>query len=168
MSSSTGDIDSDCASNIGNSHAAGMSRVDAYFFPCFYCGNIAGQINTFWDYTISNQLQFTRLWFDIEGDWSSSYSENQNFLIEMMEHARAIGIVSGIYCSQYYWGSFFGDYYYPYVSEHPVWYAHYDYDDSFSDYYNGYDFGGWGDPQIKQYQGTTSYCGASIDLNYEG
>ena len=111
-------------------------------------------------------MDFKRLWFDIEGSWSSSYSTNQNFLLSLVNQARSIGIVSGIYSNQHYWTSFFGSYTFPYTSEFPVWYAHYDYSASFSDYYSSYSFGGWSTPSIKQYQGTTSYCGGSIDLNY--
>ena len=161
---SVGEVDGDCVPSVENAHAAGMSRVDTYFFPCYSCGNIAGQINSFWDHTIANQMNFERLWFDIEGEWSSSYGTNQAFLMEMVEHARAIGIVYGIYCSEYYWGLFFGSYTFAYASEAPMWYAHYDYDASFSDWTP---FGGWSWPMIKQYQGTTSMCDASVDLNYQ-
>ena len=42
-------------------------------------------------------------------------------------------------------------------------YAHYDGNPSFSDFKP---FGGLSSPAIKQYKGTTSYCGASIEENY--
>ena len=45
----------------------------------------------------------------------------------------------------------------------PLWYAHYDHVQSFSDYK---EFGGWAKPSIKQFAGTTSLCGGSVDLNY--
>jgi hypothetical protein len=44
-------------------------------------------------------------------------------------------------------------------------YAHYDNVASFSDY-SSYSFGCWTSPFAKQYYGTTSVCGASIDKNY--
>ena len=161
---SVGEIDGDCVPSMQNAHAAGMSRVDAYFFPCYTCGNIAGQINTFWDYTIANQMDFTRLWFDVEGEWSSSYGTNQAFLMEMVEQARAIGIVYGIYCSEYYWGYFFGSYTFAYAGSVPMWYAHYDDWASFGDWTS---FGGWSWPTIKQYSGNVGYCSAYVDFNYE-
>ncbi|EDR21966.1 lysozyme, putative [Entamoeba dispar SAW760] len=162
---STGSWDPYCANNCANAHAGGMSRVDAYFFPCYSCGNAAGQVNSFWQKVVSNQLKITTVWFDIEGTWSSSYTANQQFFMEMMNQARAIGIVHGVYVSQHYWNSFFGSsYIYPYASSTPLWYPHYDHNPSFSDFSS---FGGWSTPAIKQYQGTTSMCSASVDLSYQ-
>ena len=166
---SLGSTDPNCKSNIANAHSAGMSRVDAYFFPCYSCGNVAGQVSTFWDYTVDNKLNFKRLWFDIEGTWSSSSSTNQNFLMQMVNQARSIGIVYGIYSSQHYWTSFFGSSYkFQYASSIPIWYAHYDNSASFSDFTSGgYSFGGWSTPNTKQYKGDTTLCSASVDFNYE-
>lgn len=45
----------------------------------------------------------------------------------------------------------------------PLWYAHYDNSPSFSDFAA---FGGWTAPNIKQYEGTSSLCGASVDRNW--
>ena len=163
---SVGSMDSNCVQNCKNAHSAGMTRVDTYFFPCYSCGNVAGQVSTFWNKVVANQMDFTRLWFDVEGTWSSSTSTNQNFFMQMVNQARSIGIVYGIYCSKYYWTSFFGSSYtFAYADSIPMWYAHYDYDASFSDWSS---FGGWTSPTIKQYQGTTSMCSASVDLNYWG
>ena len=83
---SVGSMDSNCVQNLKNGHSAGMSRVDAYFFPCYSCGNVAGQVSTFWSKTVSNKMDFTTLWFDIEGTWSSSYSTNQKFYEEMVNN----------------------------------------------------------------------------------
>ena len=161
---SVGEVDGDCAGSVENAHAAGMSRVDTYFFPCFSCGNIAGQINAFWDHTIAYSMNFNRLWFDVEGEWSYDYGTNQAFLMEMVEHARAMGIVYGIYCSEYYWGYFFGSYTFAYASEVPMWYAHYDDWASFGDWTS---FGGWSWPSIKQYSGNVAFCDAYVDFNYQ-
>ena len=161
---SVGSMDSNCVQNLKNGHSAGMSRVDAYFFPCYSCGNVAGQVSTFWSKTVSNKMDFTTLWFDIEGTWSSSYSTNQAFLMEMMNQARSIGIVHGIYVSEYFWASFFGDYTYPYASDTQLWYPHYDDWASFGDFSA---FGGWSWPNIKQYSGNVAYCDAYVDFNYE-
>jgi hypothetical protein len=59
------------------------------------------------------------------------------------------------------WGPIGGDS--PAFADLPLWYAHYDNNPSFSDWRP---FGGWSKPAIKQYQGTTSTCGASVDLNF--
>ena len=94
------------------------------------------------------------------------YIENDRIKkLVIPEGVKIIG-TDGIYCSNYYWTSFFGSSYkFAYASSIPMWYAHYDYDASFSDWTS---FGGWSQPTIKQYQGTTSLCSASVDLNYQG
>jgi hypothetical protein len=49
------------------------------------------------------------------------------------------------------------------ASSHPLWYSHYDNNPSFADFQS---FGGWSKPTMKQYQGDTNLCGASVDKNY--
>ncbi len=41
---SSGHTDSNGPSNINNAWNAGFSHVDGYIFPCFSCGNPAGQV----------------------------------------------------------------------------------------------------------------------------
>ena len=162
---SVGSVDSNCVQNCKKAHSGGMSRVDTYFFPCYSCGNIAGQVSTFWNHVVANQMDFTRLWMDIEGTWSSSYSTNQNFFNTMMNQVNSIGIVNGVYCSSYYWSSFFGSgFTYSKASSTPLWYPHYDDWASFGDFSA---FGGWSKPTIKQYQGNVNFCSAYVDKNYQ-
>lgn len=103
------------------------------------------------------------LWLDIEGTqyWGSSTSANVQFLSEMVNEGKARGVSLGIYSSKSQWTPIMGG------SEAfkslPLWYAHYDSNPSYSDFT---EFGGWTKPSIKQYQGTTSTCSASVDLNY--
>lgn len=49
------------------------------------------------------------------------------------------------------------------LNSHPLWYAHYDGKQSFSDFTS---FGGWSKPHMKQFQGDTTLCGAGVDKNY--
>jgi hypothetical protein len=72
----------------------------------------------------------------------------------------------GIYASRYMWGSIFGNYDTCTQASvnTPLWYAHYDNVPSFSDFVA---FGGWKTPTAKQYFGTSSLCGASVDRNWE-
>jgi len=128
---------------------------------------------------------FGMLWFDIEGTqyWSSSASSNVNFLQSMVNEAKARGVsigmnyfnsfahqttaylltmsITGIYSSNSQWSPIMGGS--TAFSKYPLWYAHYDYKDNFSDFSP---FAGWSKPNIKQYQGTTSVCSASVDLNF--
>lgn len=103
------------------------------------------------------------LWLDIEGTdyWSSSTSSNVKFLSEMVAEGKARGVSLGIYSSKSQWTPIMGGS--TEFSDLPLWYAHYDNNPSYSDFTA---FGGWTKPNIKQYQGTTSLCSASVDLNY--
>jgi len=158
---SNGKVDPNGPSSISNAWKGGMSHVDGYIFPCYSCGNAAGQI----DATVNNLsgTKYGMLWLDIEGTqyWSSTASNNVKFLHEMVDRAQAKGVSLGIYSSNSQWTPIMG-------SSHdfaslPLWYAHYDGVDNYSDFAA---FGGWSKPSIKQYAGTTSTCSASVDLNY--
>ena len=161
---SSGTLDPNCAQTCANAHNAGMSNVDIYFFPCYSCGNPAGQVSTFWRQATGQGIMATRVWFDIEGQWSSSHVANRQFFEAMMNQANAIGIVNGVYASRYFWSEIFGlDYIWSGAGSTPLWYPHYDNNPSFSDFSS---FGGFTHPMIKQYLGTTSACSASVDYNY--
>ncbi len=51
----------------------------------------------------------------------------------------------------------------PAAASQQLWYAHYDNNPSFGDFVA---FGGWTKPNIKQFQGDTTLCGAGVDRNY--
>ena len=50
-------------------------------------------------------------------------------------------------------------------SNYPLWYAHYDGKQDFSDW-QANKFGGWTTPAIKQYAGDSVLCGYKVDLSY--
>lgn len=93
-------------------------------------------------------------------------NDNCAFLDQLVREFKNRGKLVGIYSSLYMWESIFGNRNNcPYFTNLPLWYAHYDYDPSFSDY-SIYQFGGWTKPAIKQYVGDTTACGAGVDLNF--
>lgn len=49
------------------------------------------------------------------------------------------------------------------ASSVPLWYAHYDNQETFSDFSP---FGGWSRPNIKQYIGDTTACGYGVDISF--
>lgn len=55
------------------------------------------------------------------------------------------------------------DWTYPADQGLPLWYAHYDNSQTFSDYDV---FGGWSKPAVKQYEGDKTSCGAGIDYDW--
>ena len=103
------------------------------------------------------------IWIDVEGTqyWSSSTSNNVNFIDEMVNEGVKKGVSIGIYTSQSQWTPITGGT--TKFSSYPLWYAHYDNDPYFDDFVP---FGGWSSPAIKQYAGTTSLCSASVDKNH--
>jgi hypothetical protein len=72
----------------------------------------------------------------------------------------------GIYCSQSQWLGIIGNGVYCNVfTSLPVWYAHYDNQPNFDDWPT-HQFGGWVQPTMKQYAGSTRLCGITVDLSY--
>eukprot|EP01112_Ceratiomyxa_fruticulosa_P020680 TRINITY_DN7129_c0_g1_i5.p1 TRINITY_DN7129_c0_g1~~TRINITY_DN7129_c0_g1_i5.p1 ORF type:complete len:219 (-),score=33.28 TRINITY_DN7129_c0_g1_i5:92-748(-) len=161
---SVGRVDPNCGDSVNRAWASGMAHVDVYLFPCFSCGNPAGQVSATISYLRNNNVKFGMLWFDIEGPgtyWGSSQSANANFFAGLVSEARALGVTIGIYTSASQWNPIMGGY--TGGSPYPLWYAHYDGSASFSDFSA---FGGWTKPSIKQFAGTTAICSAGIDKNW--
>lgn len=81
---------------------------------------------------------------------------------ELTSRGRSVGI----YASHYMWLQIFGA-----VdkcnlfSNLPLWYAHYDNKQDFSDW-EANKFGGWTSPSIKQFAGDSPLCGYHVDLSY--
>lgn len=48
-------------------------------------------------------------------------------------------------------------------TSHPLWYAHYDGVQSFSDFTS---FGGWTKPAMKQYLGDKTLCSVGVDYDW--
>ncbi|ELP88332.1 lysozyme, putative [Entamoeba invadens IP1] len=138
--------------------------IDAYFYPCVSCGDAAGQVSSFWSNVVSKGMKFERVWFDIEGTWTGSYSSNKNFFLALISQQQAIGFKAGIYSSYYQWEDIFSlSYNWNEASSYPLWYAHYDSSASFSDFKA---FGGWSSPYMKQYNGDMTACSHDVDYNY--
>ena len=161
---SSGHIDPNGASTIKASHAAGIKNVDGYIFPCYSCGDAAGQVKATVQGLNSAGAKFGMLWYDIEKyHWSSDKAANQGFIKEMIDEGKALGIHAGIYSSRYGWEDIVGTWSYAADASLPLWYAHYDGKAAFSDFEA---FGGWSSPAIKQYLGDKTSCGVGIDYNY--
>jgi len=159
---STGRVDPNVVQNIRHAKAAGIPVVDVYLFPCAHCGNPAGQAHE-----LINAIRGTghgMVWIDIETypGWSSNHVSNRNFITAMANALKADGASVGIYTSAHNWESLVG-LEWAGVSQHDLWYAHYDNNPSFGDFKA---FGGWHKPTIKQYRGTSSLCGAGVDMNW--
>eukprot|EP00047_Mylnosiga_fluctuans_P014056 m.35031 g.35031 ORF g.35031 m.35031 type:complete len:233 (+) comp5289_c0_seq1:940-1638(+) len=168
---SVGQPDPNCPDSVKNAWNGGMAHVDVYLFPDPKRGDAAAQMSSMINFLASHGIHsrgappnsFGMVWLDIEGPgyWTSSQATNRAFFEGLVNQGHALGVVVGVYTSESQWSPIMGDY--SGGSALPLWYAHYDGSPSFSDFRA---FGGWTHPAIKQFQGTTSKCGAGIDLNW--
>jgi len=112
------------------------------------------------------------IWLDIEYNpssgcgWGTDYTNNCNYVQQLASAVVAKGKSPGIYSSQYEWETVMGSVgACTQLKSYPLWYAHYDNNPSFSDY-SAYKFGGWTSPAMKQYNGDTTWCSTSVDLDW--
>jgi len=141
-----------------------MANVDVYMFPCYSCGNPAGQVAAAVNYLKSFNTKYGMFWFDIEGPgvyWSGNQAANAAFFEGLVNQAHAMGQTIGVYTSASQWIPIMGGY--TGGSAYPLWYANYDGQPNFGDFQP---FSGWTKPNIKQYNGNIATCGAGIDENW--
>ena len=156
---SNGKVDPNCAKNLDNGHAAGL-KIGLYMFPCFSCGNPAKQVEDTIKDVGSRPVDI--YWVDVEKlGWSSDKNKNREFIQAMVNEIKSKGKKAGIYSNYYMWQDIVGlDW--SAMSDHPLWYAHYDKLEACSDFKP---FGGWKKPMFKQYQGTTTLCNGGVDIS---
>ncbi len=164
---SYGGVDHNAVQSLKNARAAGLIT-DIYMFPCR--GKSAqAQVDEMVS-GIDSSL-YGMVWIDVETNPSpgcswSGHDANSNcqFLTDVINAIKGKGKHLGIYASRYMWQSIFGSFSAcPSVASQQLWYAHYDGSPSFSDFAS---FGGWSKPNIKQFQGDTTLCGAGVDKNF--
>jgi len=148
---------------VANAWAGGMAHVDVYMFPCPKCGNPASQVTQAVNYLKQYNTTYGMFWFDIEGPqyWSADQGTNRNFFTGLVAQARSMGQTIGVYSSASQWDPIMGSW--TGGSAYPLWYAHYDNVPGFGDFKA---FGGWSKPNIKQFAGDATVCGADIDKDF--
>ena len=161
---SSGHVDPNAVQTMMNAHEGGMSHVDAYLFPCPTCGTPSAYQQMEDTVNALKNVEYGMLWLDIEGTqyWHSDQSQNVNFIQGLVDAGNALNVTLGMYTSKSQWSQLCGTS--SQFSYLPLWYPHYENpaNPTYSDFVS---FGGWKSPSIKQYQGTTSLCGAGVDLN---
>jgi GH25 family lysozyme M1 (1,4-beta-N-acetylmuramidase) len=165
---SFGGMDTHAVQSLTNIKNAGL-KGDTYMFPCR--GKSATEQAAAIVAGIPATLYET-IWIDVETNpspgcsWSGHDSaSNCAFMMELITALKNKGKKVGIYASRYMWGSIFQTYDACGQASvnTPLWYAHYDNTPSFNDFIA---FAGWKAPSYKQYLGTSSLCGASVDRNW--
>lgn len=144
---SYGAIDLDAKENIETANEVGLAT-DVYMFPC-RGKDAATQVNQLMDYlngmkSDKSAFAYTTgtIWLDIETNPSAGCSWNQgtfetncDFIKALVDNLQAHGRAVGIYASHYMWNLILGgvDRCNIFMSL-PIWYAHYDSMQSFSDW----------------------------------
>ena len=163
---SFGAPDPNARGTLDNAKAAGIPYRDVYHFPC-RGKDASAQVSD--DVNAVGKDNFGTLWFDIETNpspgcgWSGDKGSNCQFLGDMINAGKSIGIRMGVYSSEYMWSSIMGDCNVGASNGLPIWYAHYDHNPSFSDWSS---FGGWGKPAMKQYWDGVGICGINADADW--
>lgn len=161
---SFGGVDPGAIGNLDSAKAAGIPYRDVYHFPC-RGKNAQAQVKEDVDHV--GKDRFGTLWFDIETNpspgcgWSSDKGSNCQFMRDLIDGGHAVGVRMGVYASEYMWGSIMGDC--DAAKDLPLWYAHYDGKQTFSDFTA---FGGWSKPAMKQYWDSVGYCGINSDADW--
>jgi len=162
-------INSDFVGNWQKAKAAGIQYVDGYAFVCNNCDNNDPE-------NVCSSIRQTlpdgfdgMIWLDIEDCddcWVGSYDDRMGFVQSVASACQNAGLHLGVYSGMGSWGQVFGssDYDAGSLKQYPLWYAHYD-GSSSEDDWDSVRFGGWDSPSMKQYQGTTDFCGTSVDLD---
>ncbi|KAL4463521.1 hypothetical protein ABPG72_014924 [Tetrahymena utriculariae] len=133
---SYGAVDSKNVQTIQNAKSVGLIT-DIYHFPCVFKVSPQDQaqatINSF------GSLYGT-VWIYVETNpssgcgWTSNVHTNCQFLVDLVHAYQSHGKLVGIYSSQYQWTTIFGAAgNYPFFTNLPIWYAHYDGVANFSD-----------------------------------
>jgi GH25 family lysozyme M1 (1,4-beta-N-acetylmuramidase) len=164
---STGTLDPAASQNLQSARAAGLST-EVYMFPC-RGKNATSQVNELIA-GISSNL-YSNIWIEVENNPSPGCSwtgydrtSNCNFVTEAINAIKAQGKYAGIFTSATNWQSIFGSSSAcPSVGSAPLWYAHYDHVQEFSDFKP---FGGWSAPSMKQFASGVPLCGADVDKNW--
>jgi len=112
-----------------------------------------------------------RLWIDaedVESRWLSP-EERLSLLIASVDEARRLGYQTGIYTGRWWWDRYIGPGPTPLSIEH-LWDARYvtgaTADAPAIVPWAGREYGGFGEPIMYQFAGTTDLCGQSVDLNW--
>jgi len=160
-----GSFDDACVATVKNARAAGLSPVGVYFFPAFFHKAANASVDEFHSAMSSHGVHADRIWLDIEGPqyWGSDHQRNVDYINNLYKRLKVHGYEVGVYTSDSQWVPITGDA--KILSFLPVWYAAYQTppEPNFGDWRP---FGGWSRPSIKQFRGTHSECGASIDANW--
>jgi len=133
---------------------AGM-EIEAYYYFLFSRSPIA-QATIAWDRCQGFPVK--RLWLDFEDDPGEMQPGAVADWIALAASVAGGRGPVGVYTAAWWWVPYTGDT--DRLNHLPLWVAHYDYDPDI----DNVAFGGWTEPAMEQYSGTTTLCGVTVDL----
>ena len=147
--------------------AAGINYVDFYVFPTMSKDPRYQARETISYLRDQGVLNGNMVWLDIENHdlFYASCGDNQWFVSEWLDEAAnqmpngRKGV--GIYSNWVQWNDIMCGW--TGASSYDLWYPHYDNWESFGDFQP---FGGWYNPNIKQYAGDLYMCSTALDKNF--
>jgi len=163
---SFGGVDPNAPATLAQAKAAGLPYRDIYHFPCM---SVSAATQVAADFDHIGAGNFGMMWFDVETNpspgcgYSGNKGSNCNFMSALISAGHSNGIHMGIYASAYMWESIMGGCTAGADNGIALWYAHYDYTRSFSDFSP---FGGWSKPAMKQYNDAVGICGINADADW--
>ncbi|TVY24113.1 Counting factor 50 protein [Lachnellula hyalina] len=177
---SGGAVKSNFAANYKAAQAAGISRIDAYLFPCtgtqsngVACKSPATQLQEFLNAVDSNGMTIGHYWFDIEptstanGDacnaWNLGSSANAALAKQWVAALQGSGRKWGIYANGNQWTSMFASRSTDIGSQLPLWAVQFDNKPGVNTVTSL--MGGWTSAVAKQYTLDTTTCGSGADLD---
>ncbi|GMR33270.1 hypothetical protein PMAYCL1PPCAC_03465 [Pristionchus mayeri] len=164
----TGGIDNGGIQNMKNADAAGLGAVDAYIYPCKRsgCASAAQQVTNTVNALKNAGVKYGTLWLDIErdNDWPSDLNHNRQFITDMANQGKALGVRIGVYTSSYNWDAIVGNSWTG-MASHDLWWANWNGQANFN---NFSPFGGWTKPAMHQYAGDVGgACSVgNVDLSW--
>ena len=153
-------VDSNCLPTLKNAQLAGLADLAVYHFPVLQSKTPEDQAAESIDLIVTNSLDITCLWLDVESGspWSSDVARNRDFISRFVSTVKAAGVPAGIYCGTDGWQSITGDS--QMFADLPLWWS--------SHGHRFEDFGGWTSPDITQYLYDQRLSGISYDGSRRG
>ncbi|CAL6067397.1 Glycosyl_hydrolase family 25 protein [Hexamita inflata] len=153
-------------SDYSRAKAAGFQYVDFYIFPTTKKDGRSQVRETIQRLQNNGVMNGNMIWLDVENLdlFYPTQAQNRQFITEMLdEMSNMLGANRvGVYTNWYQWEDIVG-WDWAGASSHQLWYPHYDDWQSFDDFQ---EFGGWSEPNIKQYAGDESECSTTVDRNF--
>ena len=153
----TGAVEPNFAKNVKLLADTGRKyELSAYIVPCHTC-EVVKQVEEI-AATIKG-LTLKMLWVQVEGRWDVDPNKNKQFLLNLVAGLDKLGVVVGIHTDMWSWHNIMRRETHEFANR-KLWYTNHNGRQDSNDFRP---FGGWREPNAKQYQGSAELCGDTIN-----